>query len=123
MKPKNTVLCTLIGLFFINLLFTGCGVESGGNISPQEKSQNSATLSWEAPTTNADGTPLTDLAGYKIYYGQEPIKYNETIDVGNVTTYTVSNLSSDTTYYFAVTAYNRNGNESEFSEEVSKTFP
>jgi hypothetical protein len=28
-----------------------------------------ATLSWDPPTTNVDGTPLTDLAGYKVYYG------------------------------------------------------
>src|SRR5262245_28486086 len=27
----------------------------------------SVTLNWTAPTTNADGTALTDLSGYRIY--------------------------------------------------------
>src|SRR5262249_30447454 len=46
-----------------------------------------ATLSWNAPTTNADGTALADLAGYKISYGFAPGNYSTTVDVGNVTTY------------------------------------
>ena len=52
-----------------------------------------ATLSWDAPTTNADGTPLTDLAGYKVYYGTSSHTYSQNIDVSNVTTYTVNNLT------------------------------
>ena len=52
------------------------------------------TLSWIPPTTNADGTPLTDLAGYKIYFGVSSKNYTQNIDVGNVTSYTVTNLSS-----------------------------
>ena len=42
-----------------------------------------ATPSWDAPTTNADGTPLTDLAGYKVYYGPSSGNYSQAIDVGN----------------------------------------
>lgn len=76
-------------------------------------------LSWNAPTTNADGTPLTDLAGYKIYYGTSSGNYSQKINVGNVTTYKVTNLTSDNTYYFAVTAYDKSGNASKFSNEVS----
>src|SRR4030042_1896878 len=41
------------------------------------------TLSWDAPTTNADGTPLTDLAGYKVYYGTASGTYGTPINVGN----------------------------------------
>ncbi len=81
----------------------------------------SVTLSWDPPTTNTDGTPLTDLAGYRVYYGNSPGSYSYSIDVGNVTTFTLSNLTSGT-YYFAVTAYNSSGIESGFSNEVSKTF-
>ena len=80
-----------------------------------------ATLTWNAPATNTDGTPLTDLSGYKIYYGTASGNYSQTIDVGGITSSTVSNLTDGTTYYFAVTAYDTSGNESAYSNEVSKT--
>lgn len=76
-------------------------------------------LSWEAPTTNEDGTPLTDLAGYRVYYGLVPGNYSTNIDVGNVLAKVVV-LPFDTLYYFAVTAYDTGGNESAFSNEISK---
>ena len=72
-------------------------------------------LSWDAPSTNEDGTPLTDLAGYKIYYGTASGNYTQNIDVGNVTTYPVTNLTDGLTYYFVVTAYNTPRNESRYS--------
>ncbi|MEW6002341.1 MAG: SBBP repeat-containing protein, partial [Nitrospirota bacterium] len=91
----------------------------------------SATLTWDAPTTNVDGTPLTDLAGYKIYYGTLSHNYTVSMDVGGAScqeigditecTYTVDGLPSGT-YYFAVTAYNISEYESEYSNEASKTF-
>ena len=80
----------------------------------------SAMLSWVPPTTNTDGTPLTDLAGYKIHYGSSPGNYGAPMTVGNVTTYTVTGLGVGT-YYFAVTAYDTSGNESGFSNQASKT--
>jgi len=79
-----------------------------------------ATLSWDPPTTNEDGSPLTDLAGYKIYYGTTSGNYTNSIDVGNVTTYTVVNLTEGVTYFFVVSAYDTLGNESDYSNEVSK---
>jgi hypothetical protein len=83
----------------------------------------SATLSWDPPTTNEDGTPLTDLAGYKIYYGTSSGNYSQSVDVGKVTTYTAGNLTEGVTYYFAATAYDISANESKYSNEVSKTIP
>jgi len=80
-----------------------------------------ATLSWDPPTINADGTPLMDLAGYKLYYGTTSGNYTSNIDIGNVTTYQINNLTDGLTYYFAATAYDTSGNESSFSNEVSKT--
>ena len=80
----------------------------------------SATLTWDPPTTNADGTPLTDLSGYKLYYGTASRSYAQNVNVGNVTTYTVNNLTDGITYYFAVTAYDTANNESSYSNEVSK---
>jgi PKD repeat protein len=80
-------------------------------------------LSWTAPTTNANGTPLKDLAGYKVYYGLASRSYSSDVDVGNRTTYTVSGLAGGKRYYFAVTAYDTSGNESAFSVERSLTTP
>lgn len=81
----------------------------------------SVTLSWSAPTENEDGTTLTNLAGFKLYYGTETGRYTETIDIDNpgVNTYVVENLTPDT-YFFAATAYNTDGIESEFSDEIEK---
>lgn len=80
-----------------------------------------ATLSWDPPTTNADGTPLTDLAGYKLYYGTTSGNYTNSVDVGNINTYKISGLAEGLTYYFTVTAYDAAGNESEYSNEAIKT--
>ena len=79
-----------------------------------------AILSWDPPATNTDGSALTDLAGYKIYYGTSSGNYSTVITVGNVTTYTITGLTDNITYYFATTAYDSSGNESTFSNEVSK---
>ena len=81
-------------------------------------SAGSAKLSWDAPSTNEDGTPLTDLAGFKIYYGTSSGNYTQNIDVGNVTTYTVASLTDGLAYYFVVTAYNTLKNESRYSVEI-----
>lgn len=82
-------------------------------------SQSNVTLSWEAPTENADGTALVDLKGYKVHYGSASKTYSDTIQVANagLTTYVVQNLATGK-YYFAVTAYNSAGQESSLSPEV-----
>jgi hypothetical protein len=74
-------------------------------------------LEWDAPTTNEDGTVLTDLAGYKLYYGSAPGIYDQNIDLGNITN--TSQSLPPGMYYFAVTAYDTSGNESKYSDEVS----
>lgn len=78
--------------------------------------QDVIRLQWDANTE-------TDLAGYKVYSGQTSGSYNPPVDVGNITTATVSNLTQGATYYFAVTAYSTSGLESPFSQEVSYTVP
>ena len=74
----------------------------------------SATVRWQ-PNTEPD------LQGYRVYYGTASKDYGAPIDVGNVTSYTITGLDEGRTYYFAVTAVDTSGNESGFSSEVSKT--
>jgi hypothetical protein len=82
----------------------------------------SATLSWTAPTQNTNGTPLTDLAGYTIYYGTSPSELTQTVQLANpsATSYVLSNLSAGT-YYFAVAAYTSAATQSVESSAGSKT--
>jgi hypothetical protein len=71
----------------------------------------SVTLAWD---------PNTDpgLAGYKLYYGTQSRNYTNSIDAGNQISYAALGLQAGTTYYFAVTAYDNQGLESDYSNEV-----
>jgi hypothetical protein len=81
-----------------------------------------ATLSWSPPTTNTNGSPITDLAGYKIYYGKSAQALTSVLEVANPATvdYEIGNLGAGT-WYFAVAAYNSESVESTLSPVVSKT--
>ena len=81
----------------------------------------SATLSWVAPTTNTDGTPLTDLSGYTINYGTSPSALSQAVQVSSSTaSYTVQGLSAGT-WYFTVTANTSLGTQSAPSNVASDT--
>jgi len=82
----------------------------------------SATLSWTPPTRNTDGTTLTNLAGYRIYYGTSASSLSRTVQIANpgIATYVVGNLSP-ATWYFSVRSYTTNGVESPASHVASKT--
>src|SRR3972149_1414082 len=87
--------------------------------------QPKTTLMWEAPTTNIDGSPLTDLSGYKVYWGAVSGTYTGVKDVLNVTTVNIAQTMAITpkgNYCFVVTAYDIAGNESDYSNEVCATF-
>ena len=75
-------------------------------------------LSWEGPTTNADGTPINDLDDYVIYYGHKSGEYFTNIKDIKPTHYIVDNLKPNTNYCFIVTAVDTSGNESVVSNEV-----
>jgi len=87
--------------------------------SPEQGATGSATLSWIPPTRNIDGSVLTNLAGYHIYYGATP-ELGQTVTVANagLTRYVMSGLLR-ATWYFALTAYDRNGRESDRTEVSS----
>ena len=82
----------------------------------------SASMSWTAPTENTNGTALTDLAGYTIYYGTSSGALTDSIQVANASAigYVVGNLNSGT-YYFEVSAYTTAGTQSARSSMGSKT--
>jgi hypothetical protein len=69
------------------------------------------SLAWDASVS-------PNISGYKVYVGNSSRTYNAPITIANQTTYTVSGLT-DGTFYFAVTAFDIDGNESDYSNEVS----
>ena len=93
---------------------------------PPPPGNGTATLSWTPPTVREDGTPLNNLAGFKIYYGQDPNQLGEppiVLDNAGLTTYMVDSLQEQTTWYFAVSAFDADGRESARSDTASKSFP
>lgn len=82
----------------------------------------SVTLSWTPPTLNNDGSVLTDLAGYTIYFGLSAANYTNQISIDNpgISTFVVEGLVPNT-YYFVATSINTSGAESGFSNETVKT--
>jgi hypothetical protein len=89
---------------------------------PVSTGSGSATLDWMPPTENSDGTVLTNLAGYTVYYGTSPSSLTQSVKVTNpgLASYTMGNLPSGT-WYFAVTSYSSAGIESTRSGVVSAT--
>jgi hypothetical protein len=72
------------------------------------------TLAWDA-------SPDPTVTGYRVFYGGASGSYTNSIQVGNVTTATISNLVLGATYYFAATARDAANIESDFSNETSHT--
>ncbi|MCZ6619614.1 MAG: hypothetical protein O7E57_15940 [Gammaproteobacteria bacterium] len=83
----------------------------------------SKSLEWRAPTQNEDGSALTDLAGYVVYWGAQSRNYtgSHTINSPTITQWDVT--VSPGLYFFAVTALDSGGIESQYSNEIAKTIP
>ena len=79
-------------------------------------------LSWTEPTTNTNGTALTDLEGYTIQYGTDAQNLSEAVNIDSpsTTSYTVQELAAGT-WYFAVKADASDGTESALSNVESAT--
>ena len=92
------------------------------NIQVVATALGSTTLSWTPPTQNTDGSPLTNLAGYKVYWGTSQDKLSNSVTIPNpgLATYVVNHLTP-AQWYFVVTAYSSTGMESGYSNTVAKT--
>lgn len=101
---------------------TGAAASGSSAPSSASASTGSATLSWEAPTTDTNGAPLTNLSGYRIYYGPSAGNLSQTIQLAGVgmQTYVIDNLGAGT-WFFAIQAVTSTGMESALSDVVSKT--
>src|ERR1700722_15358699 len=126
----------LTSLFVIALVLGGCSggsstgstmtsaplTQSGTSPSSASSAAGAVTLSWVPPTDNTNGTPLTDLAGYRIHYGTNKDSLNQVINLASTSTteYEVSGLAPGT-YYFAISAYTTEGTESAESDVGYKT--
>jgi hypothetical protein len=89
---------------------------------PSTPVTGNATLSWIPPTENEDGSALTNLAGYRIFYGTSASNLSRQIDLSNpgITRYVIDNLSGGT-WYFGIRAYSSAGTQSALSAIASKT--
>ena len=127
---RGIALCAVAAL---GLALSACGGGSGssaGTSAAQTSasgalptaSSGAVTLNWTPPTQNANGTPITNLTGYDIYYGTASGNYTQTVSVSNpgIASYVVDNLSPGT-YYFSITAVNSDGAQSPLSSQVSAT--
>lgn len=89
-------------------------------IAVEQTGTSSFTLSWMAPTQNEDGSALTDLAGYRIYYGTTTVNYSEEISLTSpgATTYVIENLVPGK-YFLVMTSVNSDGLESKYTPELA----
>jgi hypothetical protein len=88
-------------------------------VNRESESTGAATISWNPPTERTDGSPLTDLSGYRIYYGRMSETYDYEIEIDNpgVATYVVEGLVPGD-WYFVAAAIDSNGMKSDYSNEV-----
>lgn len=84
--------------------------------------QSAAFLTWTPPTANTDGTPLTNLAGYRVAWGRSASVLDQVAQIENpaASSYTVDNLAPGP-WFFAVRAYTAQGAESALSNIATKT--
>jgi hypothetical protein len=118
-KMKNIIMILIFIILVPAASFvTGCGGVIEG---PRTATVN---LTWDAPSQNADGTTLIDIAGYRVYFGETPLTYpNSVMIFGTGTSASIGNLHYDRTVYFAVAAYNIYGYLSSYSNEFQITLP
>ncbi|PCI14571.1 MAG: hypothetical protein COB71_02490 [Thiotrichales bacterium] len=118
---KCAVLMVCVGL-------VGCVSDSSDDTASADKGTASvagvANLSWVAPSTRVDNSalPMSEIGGYKVYMGESATELTLYKDISDPyqMEFIVKDLAAGT-YYFAVTAYNQYGAESDFSVIASKS--
>ncbi|MBS0377874.1 MAG: fibronectin type III domain-containing protein [Proteobacteria bacterium] len=118
----------IVAVLLLAVALAGCNSQdsssgTGSNTSqPTSVGNGTATLSWEAPTTTTSGQELSNLSGYRIYYGLDQSNLSEVVSLDSVgiQTYVIDNLGTGT-WYFAIKAVTAAGVESALSNVVSKT--
>ena len=120
---RRAVLISLAGLALGGCLEKIDPISNTGGIIRTGMGSGAVVLTWQPPSQNADGSPLSDLSGYNIYVGTASNDYDYMeirLDNPGLTAYVVDNLEPGI-YYFAATAFNSSGIESAFSGEVVRT--
>jgi hypothetical protein len=97
-----------------------CSGDGGSTMTMTSVSVRAAALSWEPPDSNVDGSALTDLGGYRIHYGTGSRAYTSKITIDDPNQHSFVLALPTGTYYFAMTAFDADGEESAYSNEVSK---
>jgi Putative Ig domain len=112
---------------YANVIISVSDGQASASLSPfsvavNQTSNGSAQVSWTPPTANSDGSALTNLSGYRIYYGTVQTNLDKSVEISNpgLASYVVTNLSAGT-WYFDVIAYTSSGAVSVPSNVESKT--
>ncbi len=112
-----------VGIFDVTITVSDGKAQASdqAQINVAQQVAGRATLTWEAPTLRVDGSPLTNLAGFKLYYGTSAGNLANVIQVpgAGVSSHVIENLTLGT-WFFAASAYDLSGAESARSNVVSK---
>lgn len=112
-------------VFGITAVTDGVAPAVPGNVSAAASSTG-ITITWDAVTTNADASSITDLLGYEVYRDSSSTgTFSTQINVSDIvtTSYIDTSASPGGTYYYKVTAADSGGLESTKSSTVSAMRP
>lgn len=131
---KNTA--KILTAFSLTLILAACGgggtydntslSSVTGSVAPATATTTTTTgavtLSWTPPLENTNGSALINLTGYKIYYGTSPGSLTNMVALNNggLTSYVIDGLTTNTVYYFAITAINSDDIQSGLSNIATK---
>lgn len=125
--PLSRVAAALASALLLSACMTSPAPSTAGE--PADRSaavagrEGAIELAWQPPEDRLSGTPLrqSEIAGYRIYLGEEPGRYTRTVEVKDSarTQYVLRGLTPGETYYVALTTLDREGRESPKSAEVS----
>ncbi len=99
-----------------------CSTQGQSEVTQLAVAVTDNVLRWSAPTANVDGTPLTDLTGFAVYWGNGSRNYSSSTDLGSGAREWALEVAPGT-YYLAITAINSQAEESDYSNEIVKVIP